>query len=79
MAGRGSGPSFVKRTVRRNSIRKGLLGGSRFWLTIFGLRYVARWSGKVTKRGEMPIQFSEELAQGEQLVIRHTNETRGSS
>ena len=55
------GPTYVKRTVRMNSIRKGLLGGSRFWLAIFGLGYVARWSGKVTKRGEMPVRFSEEL------------------
>lgn len=79
MAGRGFGPTYVKRTIRMNSIRKGLLGGSRFWLTIFGLGYVARWSGKVTKRGEMPIRFSEGLKPGEELVIRHIDTTRGSA
>lgn len=79
MPGRGFGPSYVRRTVRVNSIRKGLLGGSRFWLAVFGLGYVARWSGKVTKRGEMPVRFSEALAPGEELVIRHTHTTRGSS
>lgn len=71
MAGRGIGPSYVKRTVRMNSIRKGLLGGSRFWLGVFALGYVARWTGKVTKRGEMPVRFSETLEPGETLVIRH--------
>lgn len=77
MARRGFGPAFVKRSIRTNSVRKGLLGGSRFWLVIFGLRHVARWSGKVTKRGEMPIRFSEPLQPGEQLVIRHTTDQRG--
>lgn len=62
-----------------NSVRKGLLGGSRFWLTVFGLSYVVRWFGNITKRGEMPIRFSEALQPGEELVIRHTTETRGSS
>lgn len=79
MASRGFGPTYVKRTVRMNSVRKGLLGGSRFWLVVFGLGYVARWSGKVTKRGEMPVRFSERLEPGETLVIRHTTATRGSS
>ena len=65
------GPSYVKRTIRVNSIRKGLLGGSRFWLVVFALGSVARWSGKVTKRGEMPVRYSERLEPGEELVIRH--------
>lgn len=79
MAGRGLGPTYVKRTIRMNSIRKGLLGGSPFWLTVLGLGYLARWSGKVTKRGEMPVRFSEKLEPGEELVIRHTHDVRGSS
>ncbi len=77
MAGRGFGPTYAKRMIRMNSVRKGLFGGSRFWLTIFGLSYLVRWSGKVTKRGEMPIRFSETLLPGEELVIRHTTATRG--
>ncbi|MDW3218389.1 MAG: hypothetical protein R8F63_07220 [Acidimicrobiales bacterium] len=79
MAGRGFGPTYVKRTIRMNGIRKGLLGGSPLWLTIFGLGYLARWSGKVTKRGEMPVRYSEPLKPGEELVIRHTTDQRGSS
>lgn len=69
------GPTYVKRTIRYNGIRKGLLGGSRFWLTVFVAGYVARWSGKVTKRGEMPIRFSESLKPGESYVIRHVDPT----
>ena len=78
MAGRGLGPTYVKRTIRRNSISKGLLGGSRFWLVIFGFGYLARWSGKVTKRGEMPIKLSEALKPGESIVIRHIDSAHGS-
>ncbi|MEZ5169082.1 MAG: hypothetical protein R2695_22290, partial [Acidimicrobiales bacterium] len=71
MARRGFGPAYVRRTVRVNSVRKGVFGGSRFWLTVFALGSIARWSGKVTKRGEMPVRFSEKLGPGESLVIRH--------
>jgi hypothetical protein len=79
MARAGFGPTYVKRTIRMNSIRKGLLGGSRFWLTVFAAGYVARWSGKVSKRGEMPVRFSEPLGPGEEIVIRHIDPRRESA
>jgi len=65
------GPAYVKRTIRINSVRRGLLGGSRFWFAMFVASYLARWSGKITKRGEMPIRFSEALKPGDSLVIHH--------
>ena len=65
------GPAYVKRTVRYNSVHKGLMGGSRFWLAIFVAGYVTRWSTKVTKRGGKPIKFSQSLKPGESFVIRH--------
>ena len=65
------GPAYVRRTVRLNSVRKGLLGGSKFWLTVFALGYVGRFVGKVTKRGDMPVVFTEKLAPGEAYEIRH--------
>ena len=71
MASFSFGPAYVKRTIRVNSVRKGLLGGSRFWLGMFAAGYLVRWSGKVIKRGEKPIRFSEALKPGESLVIRH--------
>ncbi len=72
MAGsRSFGPAYLKRTFRLNATRKGLLGGDRFWLAMFGVLQLAKWSGKVTKRGEAPIRFSELLKPGEALIIRH--------
>ena len=68
---RSFGPAYVKRTLRYNSVRRGLFGGNRFWLTMFGLGQLARWSGKVTKRGDMPVRFTEKLAPGEAYEIRH--------
>lgn len=79
MARRGLGPAYVRRTVRMNSIRKGLLGGSRFWLVVFGLLQIGRWSGNVTKRGEMPVRYSERLEPGEAIVIRHIDPGAGST
>ncbi len=71
MAERGFGPASVKRTLRANGIRKGLLGGSRFWMFVFVAGSLLRWSGRATKRGEMPVKFSERLGPGEEMIIRH--------
>ena len=71
MAERSFGPAYVRRTFRTNGIRKGLLGGSRFWLAVFVAGLLVQWSAKVTKRGEMPVRYSERLAPGEGIVIRH--------
>jgi hypothetical protein len=54
-----------------NSIRKGLLGGSRFWLAVFAAGYVGRFVGRVAKRGEPPLVFSEKLELGQAYEIRH--------
>ena len=58
-------------SFRANSFRKGLLGGSRFWLSVFIARMVWRQIAKVTKRGEPPVKFSEKLAVGESVLIQH--------
>lgn len=65
------GSAAVAETVRVNSFRKGLLGGSRLWLAVFAARMVLRWLARVTKRSEMTVKFSEKLAPGESLEIRH--------
>lgn len=67
----GSRVAFVKRTIRRKSVRQGLLGGSRPWLVMWGFLQLAKWSGKVTKRGEGPVRFGEHLQPGESFVIEH--------
>lgn len=71
MARRSFGRAYLARTVRLNSIRKGLLGGSKFWLAVFGARFIGSRVQRVTKGGEKPIRFSEPLAAGESLVITH--------
>ena len=62
---------YVKRYIRRNALRRGLLGGSRLWTAVFAAGYVGRWIGRVAKRGEMPLITSDELRPGEGFVIRH--------
>jgi len=73
----GLGPRYIKRAITFNATRKGLLGGSRPWLVVFGLIRLARWSGKVTKRGEAPITFSEKLKVGESYEIVHMSAKQG--
>ena len=62
---------FVRRYLRFNAIRRGLLGQNKFWLTVFGAGLVGRQIGKITKGGPAPVLFSEDLAAGESYEVRH--------
>jgi hypothetical protein len=62
---------FLRRYIRMRAIRQGVIGGSRPWLAVFILGYLARSVSKVTKRGEMPIALSEALKPGEKMIITH--------
>ena len=62
---------YVRRYIRLNALRRGLLGGSRFWTGVFVAGHVGRWLSKVSKRGDMPVITADELERGEGLVIRH--------
>jgi len=73
------GLAYVRRSVRHNSVRRGLLGGDRFWLSVFVLRRLAKASGKVTKRGEMPIRFTEKLKPGQGYVVSHFDPKGGGA
>lgn len=68
---RSFGLTSIKERVRHNSIRRGLLGGDRFWMVVFGVGRLTRGLGKLTKRGEMVVAFSERLRPGAALEIRH--------
>ncbi len=68
------GPSTLFETIRVNSLRKGLLGGSRVWLGVFIVRFVMRWLAKVSKQGDMKVRFSERLEPGESLLVRHLDQ-----
>jgi len=71
MPGKSFGRAYLSRTIRFYSIRKGLLGGSTFWLGVFGARLISSRARAFTKRGEMPIRFSQKLAVGERLDVAH--------
>ncbi len=71
MARVGLAPVFE--SLRTNSFRKGLLGGSRVWTAVFVARFVCRWLARALKKGDMPVKYSERLAPGETLVIRHVD------
>ncbi|HEX7096370.1 MAG TPA: hypothetical protein VF183_10835 [Acidimicrobiales bacterium] len=61
----------VKRYARTTAIRRGLLGGDRFWLGVLVLGLLGRQVNKVLKRGDMPVVFSERLEPGQVLTISH--------
>jgi len=71
MARKSFGRAYLSRTIRIHSIRKGLFGGSTFWLVVFGARLIGSRTKAFTKRGEMPIRFSQKLAVGERLDVAH--------
>jgi hypothetical protein len=62
---------FVKRYIRTNALRRGLIGRERFWMAVFVLGLMGRQVNKVLKRGDAPIVFSERLKPGESFVITH--------
>jgi hypothetical protein len=68
-------PSFVKASVRRylryNSLRKGLLGQNKFWLSMFALGKLGGLMGKASKRGVAPVVFTEALKAGQSYEIAH--------
>jgi hypothetical protein len=67
---------FVRRYIRTNAIRRGLLGRERLWTTIFVLGLAGRQLNKVLKRGDAPVLFSEKLKPGESFVITHFERER---
>jgi hypothetical protein len=56
------------RLVRRNATYKGLLGGSRGWLAIFGLLGAARFFGKYVGRNVQHVT-TEKLLPGQSMTI----------
>ncbi len=65
-------PKAIKRYVAFNATRKGLFGGSKFWLGVLGLQYLGKFYSKVTKSGEdAPVVFSHDLKAGHWFEIVH--------
>ncbi|MFT7473164.1 MAG: hypothetical protein ACI81L_000075 [Verrucomicrobiales bacterium] len=66
--------SYIKRTLRMNAVRKGLLGGSLFWRVVWVSQLFLKGWSKASKRGEAPILFSEPLKEGDAWTIVHEPE-----
>jgi colicin import membrane protein len=66
--------AYVKRVIRMNALRKGLLGGQPLWRAVYVASALRKMWGKVSKKGEAPITFSESLGQGEAWAIVHVPE-----
>jgi hypothetical protein len=64
------------RVIRRQSVRRGLFGGNRAWMTIGGLYTVVRVMRRIA-RGSEGVLVSERIKPGETLVIEaHPSEGR---
>lgn len=62
---------YLRRWLRTNARRKGLIGRQGPWLAVFVLSMLGRHANKVLKRGEMPLRFSEKLEPGVSYMISH--------
>lgn len=62
--------STLKRLLMARAMRKGLLGGSRFWTIVGTLGIAMRVLKKVVK-DEPEVVYREELASGQTILISH--------
>jgi hypothetical protein len=63
--------------VWARAIAKGLLGGDRRWVTVFGVMGAAKVMHRIAGRAPEAV-YCEELKPGETLIIRHlADETLG--
>lgn len=65
---------YLKRVIRMNALRKGLVGGSPFWRAVWVFGVARGFWSKISKRGEAPVTFSESLDEGEAWAIVHVPE-----
>ncbi len=67
--------TVVKRLLMARAMRKGLLGGSRFWSVVGTLGIAMRVWRKIVK-DEPEVVYSEELAPGQTILISHDRGAR---
>lgn len=65
---------YLKRVIRINATRKGLLGGSPMWRAVWVMLTLRKGWSKVSKSGEAPIAFTEPLKEGEAWTVVHVPE-----
>jgi hypothetical protein len=66
--------AYWRRTLQRNALRKGLLGGSPLWRAVWFAQLAHKGWGKISKSGEAPITFTESIEEGEAWAIVHEPE-----
>jgi flagellar biosynthesis GTPase FlhF len=66
--------AYVKRMIRMNALRKGLLGGHPMWRAVWAVSALRKMWSRVSKKGEAPITFSESLGEGEAWALVHVPE-----
>ena len=66
--------AYIQRTLKRNALRKGLLGGSPLWRAVWAGQLLLKGWGKISKGGEAPITFDESIGEGEAWAIVHEPE-----
>ena len=64
-------PSGMRRYIRYNATRKGLLGGSRLWLGVWAAGRARGFWGRFTKSGPAPLVYSGPVASGHWNEIVH--------
>jgi hypothetical protein len=64
----------MKRMIAANALRKGLLGGSPLWRFVWFVGLFQRLWSRVSKSGDAPVVFSQDLPEGEVIVISHSPE-----
>ncbi len=66
--------AYIQRTLKRNALRKGLLGGSPLWRAVWAGQLLLKGWGKISKGGEAPITFDESISEGDAWAIVHEPE-----
>ncbi len=64
-------PKAATRYIRWNATRKGIFGGSKMWLGVWGFLKLKGFAGKVTKKGEPELAFSQTVKPGHWFEIVH--------
>lgn len=64
----------AKRLIKRSALRKGLLGGSPLWRTVYGLLTLRKIWSRVSKKGNAPVEFREHIPEGEAWTLVHVPE-----
>ena len=57
--------------LRRQAIRRGIMGGSRGWLVLGGIAWGLRFLSRVTNTRRLRTVLVEELRPGESIHISH--------